>query len=96
MVSKLNSKISKSFIFNSRFFILKLAGIQIVGMSATIGNLNEIAKFLNADIYTRDFRPVELKEYIKCGSDILEINTKSNDPDETFKFVRRVDFGVSS
>ncbi|XP_069355435.1 helicase POLQ-like [Maniola hyperantus] len=40
-------------------------GIQIVGMSATIGNLPDIAKFLNADVYEKQFRPVELTEYVK-------------------------------
>lgn len=49
----------------------KEARIQVIGMSATIANIREIAKFLNADIYTRDFRPVELKEYVKIGADIL-------------------------
>ncbi|XP_034251162.1 helicase POLQ-like isoform X2 [Thrips palmi] len=49
-------------------------GIQIVGMSATIGNLQEISSFLNAKTYTGDFRPVELKEYIKCSDTIYSIN----------------------
>ncbi|CAB3241306.1 unnamed protein product [Arctia plantaginis] len=42
--------------------------IQIVGMSATIGNLHEIAKFLRADVFQRQFRPVELVEYVKLGN----------------------------
>lgn len=49
-------------------------GIQIVGMSATIGNLEEISSFLNAKTYTGDFRPVELKEYLKCNETIYSIN----------------------
>lgn len=67
-------------------------------MSATIGNLNEIAKFLNADVYTRDFRPVELKEYIKCGSDLLQIKVNSHISEayEAFEYVRTVDFKVST
>ncbi|KAK7867975.1 hypothetical protein R5R35_014759 [Gryllus longicercus] len=40
--------------------------IHIVGMSATIGNLEEVAKFLRAEIYVNNFRPVELKEFVKC------------------------------
>lgn len=61
-------------------------------MSATIGNLNEIAKFLNADVYTRNFRPVELEEYIKCGVDILKINTKAKDLEDAFVYQRTVSF----
>ncbi|XP_045459914.1 helicase POLQ-like [Melitaea cinxia] len=48
-------------------------GIQIVGMSATIGNLPDIAKFLNADIYEKQFRPVELTEYVKLGNMLYKI-----------------------
>ncbi|XP_035891820.1 helicase POLQ-like [Anopheles stephensi] len=52
------------------------AGIQIVGMSATIGNLTEVARFMLADVYSRDFRPVELKEYVKCGEDMYEVRSR--------------------
>lgn len=36
-------------------------------MSATIGNIQDIAKFLNADVFEKQFRPVELTEYVKLG-----------------------------
>lgn len=68
------------------------AGIQVVGMSATIGNLNEIARFMDADIYCRDFRPVELQEYVKCGTDLFEINTKARTLEDAFKTKKHVDF----
>ncbi|KAH8363822.1 hypothetical protein KR200_004651 [Drosophila serrata] len=71
------------------------ANIQIVGMSATIGNLSEISAFLNADVYTRGFRPVELKEYIKCGSDLLEINAAGQTLEEIFVPSRSVNYSYS-
>lgn len=55
---------------------VSVGDIQIVGMSATIGNLQDIASFLDANTYTGDFRPVELKEYIKCGQTIYQIDRK--------------------
>jgi POLQ-like helicase len=64
--------------------------IQIIGMSATISNLLEIARFLNADVYTRDFRPVELKEYVKIGSEVLAIDGKAQSLIEAFKYERNV------
>ncbi|CAH0397261.1 unnamed protein product [Chilo suppressalis] len=42
-------------------------GIQIVGMSATIGNLPQLAQYLRAEVFERQFRPVELTEYVKLG-----------------------------
>ncbi|XP_043649168.1 helicase POLQ-like [Drosophila teissieri] len=71
------------------------ANIQIVGMSATIGNLSEISSFLNADVYTRGFRPVELKEYIKCGPDLMEINSSGQTLEEIFVPSRSVDYNYS-
>lgn len=64
-------------------------------MSATIGNLPELAQFLNADIYQKDFRPVELREFIKCGSDLVEIKKDTGNIENTFVYDRTVSFNVS-
>lgn len=63
-------------------------------MSATIGNLEQLSDFLNADIYTRGFRPVELKEFIKCGNDILEVNANGKSIEDVFTYHRSVDYKV--
>lgn len=65
-------------------------GVQVIGMSATISNLRQIAKFLNADIYTRDFRPIELREYVKIGCDILSIHPNERYTRDAFKVERSV------
>lgn len=79
-----------SFLYN---IIVFLEDIQIVGMSATIGNLKEICTFLKADVYTRNFRPVELIEYVKCENNLLKINYGSED-ENFFEFVKSDDFSV--
>ncbi|XP_048481986.1 helicase POLQ-like [Plutella xylostella] len=48
--------------------------IPIVGMSATIGNLPEVASFLGASVYQRDFRPVRLTEYVKLGNMLYRLS----------------------
>ncbi|XP_012280090.1 helicase POLQ-like [Orussus abietinus] len=53
--------------------------VHVIGMSATIGNLQDLAKFLNAEIYTQNFRPIEIKEYVKCESDIWLLNLKEEE-----------------
>ncbi|KAL7596490.1 hypothetical protein Lser_V15G27853 [Lactuca serriola] len=45
-------------------------GLQIVGMSATLPNVNAVADWLQAALYQTDFRPVPLEEYIKVGNSI--------------------------
>ncbi|XP_015195310.1 helicase POLQ-like isoform X2 [Lepisosteus oculatus] len=66
---------------------------QIVGMSATLSNVGDLQKFLHADNYTNDFRPVQLKEYVKLQDCIYEIDPKE---EECFKFSRQLNFKYSS
>ncbi len=44
--------------------------MQIIALSATIGNANEIAKWLNAGLVVSDWRPIELKEGVFFGNAI--------------------------
>lgn len=46
--------------------------IQIITMSATLPNLPLLTKWLNAQFYLTDFRPVELKEMIKIDNQIYD------------------------
>lgn len=61
-------------------------------MSATIGNLDEVAQFLNADVYTRNFRPVEIKEYVKCDNQIWLLNLHE---DPIFTDAKKINYRVS-
>lgn len=51
--------------------------IQIVGMSATLPNLEMLAKWLDATLYQTNFRPVPLKEYLKIGENVYNVNDLS-------------------
>ncbi|XP_073985766.1 DNA polymerase theta isoform X3 [Rhodnius prolixus] len=48
------------------------AEVQVVGMSATLPNLNDLANWLNATLYKTDFRPIPLKEFLKIGRKVLD------------------------
>jgi POLQ-like helicase len=47
--------------------------LRFLGMSATLSNLNELTKFLDAEIYQDHSRPVELKQYIKRQNALIEV-----------------------
>ena len=44
-------------------FKIKFKNIRLMGLSATINNCDELAKWLNAELIYDTFRPVELKHY---------------------------------
>ncbi|VIO90552.1 Type III restriction enzyme, res subunit family protein [Brugia malayi] len=46
---------------------------QIVGMSATLSNVEQLAKFLNAAVFSTKFRPVKLIEKVKIDNSLYVI-----------------------
>ncbi|KAK7895322.1 hypothetical protein WMY93_020647 [Mugilogobius chulae] len=66
---------------------------HIIGMSATLGNIKDIQTFLNAENYSNDFRPVQLKEYVKLRDTIYEVDPKE---EECFKLSRPLNYKYSS
>nr|XP_033819703.1 helicase POLQ-like isoform X2 [Geotrypetes seraphini] len=69
------------------------ATTQIIGMSATLNNVEDLQQFLKAEYYTNDFRPVQLKEYVKLQDSIYEINSKA---ENFFTFSRLLNYKYSS
>ncbi|KAM9770177.1 DNA polymerase theta [Menidia menidia] len=47
-------------------------GVQIIGMSATLPNLSLLARWLGAELYQTDYRPVPLLERLKVGCNIYD------------------------
>nr|XP_055035829.1 DNA polymerase theta isoform X1 [Misgurnus anguillicaudatus] len=48
------------------------AGVQIIGMSATLPNLDLLARWLNAELYSTNYRPVPLMEWVKIGTNVYD------------------------
>jgi superfamily II RNA helicase len=45
--------------------VLDREGVQVVGMSATMPNVDQVARWLGAELYITTFRPVPLVQYLK-------------------------------
>ncbi|XP_068203491.1 DNA polymerase theta isoform X2 [Palaemon carinicauda] len=52
------------------------SGVQIVGMSATLPNLDLLALWLNSQLYSTDYRPVPLAERVKIGRTVFDCQLK--------------------
>ncbi|KAM4050071.1 helicase POLQ-like [Anomaloglossus baeobatrachus] len=66
---------------------------QIIGMSATLNNVHELQQFLKAEFYTDNFRPVELKEFVKLRDSIYEVDSKA---ENNFTLSRVLNYKYSS
>ena len=52
-------------------FKTKYPRIRIIGLSATIGNPKEIAKWLRADLVADEWRPVELQHHVLLDNELI-------------------------
>jgi hypothetical protein len=46
-------------------------------MSATLSNISDLASFLKADTFSSQFRPVDLREYVKIGRTVYSVEVAS-------------------
>ena len=74
--------------------------IQLVGMSATIPNLEQIAQWMDAVLFKSDFRPVPLKEFYCIGENVFDkegntVRTLTSIPSEMGKGKNDPDFITS-
>ncbi|GFR12403.1 DNA polymerase theta [Trichonephila clavata] len=51
--------------------------MQIIGMSATLPNLNVLSTWLDSELFKTDFRPVPLQEMVKIGPILYDAKTKA-------------------
>jgi hypothetical protein len=51
---------------------LSLARIQMVALSATMGNVEHLAQWVGGALFRTDFRPVPLVEHVKAGGELLD------------------------
>ena len=52
--------------------------IQVIGLSATLANIEDVCQLLSARKYVSDFRPVSLSEFVKIGTSAFLVNKSLN------------------
>lgn len=74
----------------TKVIYLETISIQIIGMSATIANINEISDFLHAEIFVHNSRPIELKEFVKTGNELYKVDTKTKNPSKGLRKINKI------
>jgi DNA polymerase theta len=55
------------------------AKIQVIGMSATLPNLDQLAAWLNAELFITNYRPVPLREYVVLGTKVYDAKNRTEE-----------------
>ncbi len=55
--------------------MVRASGVEILAMSATVGNLAELSQFLGADTFCGTHRPVQLQELVKLGNRLFPLSS---------------------
>ncbi|VDO16518.1 unnamed protein product [Haemonchus placei] len=79
----LESLCAKIILWNSRN---PSSAVRIIGMSATLENLEEVGLWLNAKVIATHFRPVELHERLCCGGRIKDLKSDTHIRDVPKRF----------
>ena len=61
---------------------------QIIGMSATLPNLQDLVEFTRAELFTSDFRPIPLTQYLKLSHFVYRV--EDNGKQLMTKFDRQI------
>lgn len=72
------------------FFNYFSARTQIIGMSATLNNIKDLKHFLSAEVFSNDFRPVQLTEYVKMDDVIYDVNSSALCPEDCLRMNRMI------
>ena len=73
--------------------------IQTIALSATMGNVEALARWMEARLYVTNYRPIPLAEHVKAGNELLRVErggtTGSNSGLEVQMTVERIIHGIN-
>ena len=68
--------------FSGDFFGASASAPQIIGMSATLADVDGLARWFDAKLFETDFRPVPLRTHVVTGGRVFHVRTSGRREDE--------------